>query len=461
MYRTASDPTHRVGRAARTARADLGASGDLRLLSAGVLATILALARTGGPLAAQDPATEADEAATEAARDAATSAPQPDVQDAAQAARRLVGYATDIDGGGAELTLEFAGGREVAFEVRDGRVYVDGRRLGTFDEAAVGWDDSWRDLLRDLDGSPADVARRVEAWEPSGEGIQQALDDALDDYLSGAAGPEAYGDGPGMQALEGAGDSVTRLNVRIRELESVVDELRSDRERIRTEVRNVSRGVSRGLFWHIRHGAMGILATMMKYALLLAIGFGIIYFGGRPYLETVADAARRQPVRAWAVGFAGAFLLIPAFVIGILVLVVSIVGIPALLVWVPGFPIAVLLSLLLGFLAVAHGAGEIMAERRFQGVDWLHRANSFHYLMTGLGLLLALPLAAYAIGMVGFLGFFEGLLSFVGGAAIWIAATIGFGAVLMTRAGTRQPDGSRTKPASVEHSFVEEEELGV
>jgi hypothetical protein len=457
MYRTASDNA-RAGGNARTARARLLAAPDGRLLTAAALATALALATL--PLSAQ---TATDDDATGAADEAAVQAPDgaAPAADPVQAARRLVGYATDIDSDGGELTLEFAGGREVAFEVRDGRVYVDGRRIGTYDEDAAGWHRSWRDLLRDLDGPAADVARRVEAWEPSGQGVQEAFDDALDDFLSGAAGPEAYGDRPGIQGAQGAGDSVTRLNVRIQELESMVDELRSDRERIRVEFQDAPRRAARGFFWHVRHGALGILATMLKYALLMAIGFGIIYFGGRPYLETVADAARRQPVRAWAVGFAGAFLVIPAFVIGILVLVVSIVGIPALLVWVPGFPIAVMLSLVLGFLAVAHGAGEIMAERRFQGAEWLQRANSFHYLMTGVGLLLALPLAAHAISMVGFLGFFEGLLRFVGGAAIWIAATIGFGAVLMTRAGTRQPDGSRTSPTSMERDFAEEEELGV
>lgn len=475
MYRTASDST-RTGVRATAARALTLPDADGRArLGLAALAAALTLALAPGlsaqtaaaepgtaQAAALDPTQEvprqdANAEATDAALQEAEQAPR-DAADAALQARRLVGYTTDTDGDGALLELEFAGGRQVAFELRDGRVYIEGRRVpGTYEEGGA-LDRSWRDLLRGLDGPAAGVAERVIAWEPAGEGIEQALDDALDDYLSGAAGPEAYGEGADFQALGGAGDSVTRLNVRIQELEELVEELQSDRERIRAQVRSTVRGYSRGPFHDIWDGIRGILGTMLKYVVLLAIGVATVYFGGRPYLETVADAARRQPVRAWAVGFAGTFLAIPAFIIGILVLVVSVVGIPALLVWVPGFPIAVVLSLLLGFLAVAHGAGEVMAERRFHGIDWLQRANSFHYLMTGLGLLFALPLAAHAIGMVGFLGFVEGLLWFVGGMAIWLAFTIGFGAVLMTRAGTRQPDGSRTKPATSERDLVDDEE---
>lgn len=381
-----------------------------------------------------------------------------------QAARRLLAYSTDMDGDDAELTLEFAGGREVAFELREGRVYVDGRRIGTYDEGAP-LERSWRSLLRDLDGPVDDVAREIIDWEPVDDGVGQALDDALEDFLSGAAGPEAYVGQEAIGIQDGAGDSVLRLNVRIQELERVVEELESNRDRMRSEIGSATRGTSFGarVARNVGRGIAGIFATLVTYAGLLGLGWAIVYFGGRPYLEAIADTARRQPVRAWAVGFAGAFLVLPAFIIGILILVVSIVGIPALIVWLPGFPIAVMLAAVLGFIGVAHAAGEVMAERRFHGGEWFQRANSFYYLMTGFGLLLALPLAAHAIGMAPFMGVLEGLLRFVGCVAIWIAVTIGFGAVLMTRAGTRQPDGSKTQPAKAEPAepIIEEEGLGV
>jgi len=141
-------------------------------------------------------------------------------------------------------------------------------------------------------------------------------------------------------------------------------------------------------------------------------------------------------VRSFLVGLAASFLVIPVFVLGIVVLAVSIVGIPALLIWVPAFPLAVVLSTLLGYLAVSHAAGEAFAERRFYGGDWFTRANSYYYMLTGLGLLLVLFLAAHVLEMV-WLGFISGILVFLGVVLTWAAATTGFGAVLITRAGTR------------------------
>lgn len=456
MYRTASDTSPGLvrGAPAPAAAAEWSDAWLMRLaaLGLGLAATAFAASGLAGQEAPQDPAVEATSGDVEAIDDVAQ-----------QAARRLVAYSTDMDGDDAELSLEFAGGREVAFELREGRVYVDGRRIGTYDPGAA-LDRSWRDLLRDLDGPPGAVAQRIIDWEPVGEGVEQALDDALEDFLSGAAGPEAYGARDAIEFPGGAGDSVVRLNVRIQELERVVEELESNRERMRMEIRDATRttGFGQRAVRRIGRGIAGIFATLVTYGVLLGIGWAIVYFGGRPYLEAIADTARRQPVRSWAVGFAGAFLLLPAFIIGILVLVVSIVGIPALIVWLPGFPIAVMLAALLGFIGVAHAGGEFMAERRFHGGEWFQRANSFYYLLTGVGLLLALPLAAHAVGMAPFLGFFEGLLQFVGAMAIWIAATIGFGAVLLTRAGTRQPDGSKTQPARAEPDApAVEEELGV
>ncbi len=455
MYRTASDTAPAPGHGAPTALAAAGSLDAwprrLAALGFGLAATALAASGLSGQDAAQAPAAEAPP----------VEAPADAVQ---QAARRLVAYSTDMDGDDAELSLEFAGGREVAFELREGRAYVDGRRIGTYEEGAA-FDRSWRDLLRDLDGSPGAVAQRLIDWEPVGQGVEQAFDDALEDFLSGAAGPEAYGPQAAIELPDYGGDSVTRLNVRIEQLERLVDELETNRDRMQVEIRDASRatrGFGQRTVHRIARGIAGIFATLVTYAVLLGIGWAIVYFGGRPYLEAIADTARRQPVRSWAVGFAGAFLLLPAFIIGILILVVSIVGIPALIVWLPGFPIAVMLAALLGFIGVAHAAGEFMAERRFHGGEWFQRANSFYYLMTGVGLLLALPLAAHAVGMAPFLGFFKGLLEFAGGMALWIAATIGFGAVLMTRAGTRQPDGSKTQPARGEPGEpAVEEELGV
>jgi hypothetical protein len=194
---------------------------------------------------------------------------------------------------------------------------------------------------------------------------------------------------------------------------------------------------------HVGRGVAGILSLLVTFAVLFGLGFALIFFGGRRYLEAVADATREATMRSFLVGLAASFLMIPVFVLGIVVLAISIVGIPALLIWVPAFPLAVVLSLILGYIAVAHSAGEAFAERRFYGGDWFSRANSYYYLITGLGLLLIFFLAGNVVQMAGpWLGFLRGILGFLGGVLTWAALTTGLGAVLITRAGSRPLKGA-------------------
>jgi hypothetical protein len=107
-------------------------------------------------------------------------------------------------------------------------------------------------------------------------------------------------------------------------------------------------------------------------------------------------------------------------------------------VWLPGFWVAAVLAAVGGFLGVAHGAGEAFAERRFTGSEWFTRANSYYYVMTGVGLLLVLYIAGSVVSMAGpWLEFLEGLLMFMAVMVTLIAGMIGFGAVLISRGGTR------------------------
>ena len=126
------------------------------------------------------------------------------------------------------------------------------------------------------------------------------------------------------------------------------------------------------------------------------------------------------------------------FVLGIIALAISIVGIPALLVWIPLFPVGAVAAALLGFLGVAHATGESWAERNYYGSDWFRRGNSYYFLMTGLMLLGSLFFAAQFVHMTGpWLDFVNGVLNFFGIVLTWAAATVGLGAVLISRGGSR------------------------
>jgi hypothetical protein len=244
--------------------------------------------------------------------------------------------------------------------------------------------------------------------------------------------PAAGGDGS-------TGDSLNKLNARIDELQRKLDDANAEQDGVEPAVPVVpaTSEWSRP-FRNIWRGLSDIIAALITYAVLFGIGFAVVFFGGRKYLEGVADTARRAPMRAGLVGLAASFLVLPVFVLGIIVLLISIIGIPALLAWIPLFPVAVVCAAVLGYLGVAHAAGEALAERRFYGSEWFTRANSYYFLLTGLGLLVALFLAANIVQMAGpWLGFIHGTLTFLAIVLTWAAATVGLGAVLISRGGSR------------------------
>lgn len=186
----------------------------------------------------------------------------------------------------------------------------------------------------------------------------------------------------------------------------------------------------------VRRGFAGIISTLGLTLVLAGIGAALVFYG-RPYLETVSDTVRGSSLRAGATGLAASFLAIPAFVVLVVALVVSIVGIPFLLLAVPLYPVALFAAAVYGLLAVMHAIGERTAEQSRDRLDLRYR-NSYAYLLTGLGMLFLPMMAAHMISMTGFLSFIGVLLMIVTCLAIWVAATVGFGAVILSRAGTRR-----------------------
>jgi hypothetical protein len=196
-------------------------------------------------------------------------------------------------------------------------------------------------------------------------------------------------------------------------------------------VRNGPRGFFGSVARNVERAVGGLGTTLGWFIGLGLAGLGLVYFQ-RPRLETVADTARNNVARCFAVGLAGEVLFFP----------VSLVLVVAIITWllIPFYAIAVALALVGGYLAVAHALGEIFAARRFRSelLERLRHANSYYYVLSGLALLL-LPFAAEAILWVfgGPLSFLRGLAAFAGGLLTWAAITLGFGAVILTRAGTR------------------------
>ena len=123
-------------------------------------------------------------------------------------------------------------------------------------------------------------------------------------------------------------------------------------------------------------------------------------------------------MRAGMVGLAGAFLVLPTWILGCVALVASVVGIVALPFWLLLFPIAVGLGAGLGYLAVARNVGEWVASRDINGLDWLRPTNTFYAITAGIGALLTFSVSASILDIVPFFGFFSGLLATLGALAI-------------------------------------------
>ena len=359
---------------------------------------------------------------------------------ATQTLSRVISSEIAISRDRAEIQLELDNGRKLTAATAVGEPRFENRVTGTGDQILTlgvrrggAADRSWRELLnRAIEASPENLATMLRDWEAPRESDAPALDAALAEALSVASGMAA----PAAPAAPGViDDSVVKLEVKIQELEAQLDNAREHA----IEARNQRRGPDWfAPFRRVWQGVSGIIGLLITYIVLFGIAFVAILFGARKYIEGVADTVRAGVGRSFLVGLAGSFLLIPVFVLGCIALAISIVGIPALLVWVPLFPVGAVVAALLGYIGVAHAAGESWAERNYYGSDWFQRGNSYYFIMTGLMLMGALFFAGNIVHMAGpWLDFIKGVLFFFGVVLTWASATVGFGAALISRGGSR------------------------
>lgn len=169
-------------------------------------------------------------------------------------------------------------------------------------------------------------------------------------------------------------------------------------------------------------------STLSLFIVLAVIGLIPVYMT-RSQLETAAATVRHSFPRSFLLGLAAEFLLLP----GLAVLAVGILTIPLIPLYVAGAGLA----LLGGYLAAAYAAGELAAEQEFEWSDAL-RGGPYRTLVVGLGLLLVLYALLGPFEILGPVGeLFDALLWTAASLVSWVAATTGFGAVLLSYGGTR------------------------
>ncbi|HEY7612239.1 MAG TPA: hypothetical protein VH764_04545 [Gemmatimonadales bacterium] len=183
-------------------------------------------------------------------------------------------------------------------------------------------------------------------------------------------------------------------------------------------------------------GVVGVFLT------LAVLGFGLVMFA-RPNLEVISDTASHSFGRAFVTGLLGQILVIPTFGMLIVGLVLSVAGILLLPFAVAVYALLVIVGALGGFLGIAHAMGETYTRRRMAMGTLVGSANSYRYLVVGLGAVAVLWLAWSLFGWVPVAGTLIGGAAFL---ATWLLATAGFGAALLSRAGVRENFAGRLIP---------------
>ena len=182
-------------------------------------------------------------------------------------------------------------------------------------------------------------------------------------------------------------------------------------------------------------GLAGLLLT------LTVLGFGVVTFG-RPNLEIVSDTIVHSFGRSFLAGLLGQVLVLPTFGMVVIGLALTIAGALLLPFAIAVYLLLVVVTTLLGLLAVAHAMGERITRRRMaRGIAL--SPNAYRYVATGLGTVATIWLAWVAFGWVPIAGT---LMLLAAGLTTWTLATVGFGAALLSRGGIREHFAGRIVP---------------
>jgi hypothetical protein len=177
-------------------------------------------------------------------------------------------------------------------------------------------------------------------------------------------------------------------------------------------------------------GFSSFLALIMSLSRILVLSalVSLVLLLGHDYVLRAGVRASAEPVASGAIGVLAQLLFIPLLVLTILILVVTIIGIPLLLL-VPFAVLALGIIGLVGFTAVASNVGHLVLER----LHWRER-NAYVTAIAGIALLLSPVIVGRVVGLAGgLLAPLSAALMFIGFVAEYLAWTVGFGAVALLR----------------------------
>ena len=181
-----------------------------------------------------------------------------------------------------------------------------------------------------------------------------------------------------------------------------------------------------------------VKAVAGSFAILMVIALGVFLLAG-PNLEEVVTAIQGSFVRVFWYGILGQLLVLPGLLVLIVALALTILGILLIPFAVVAYGIAVAGLATLGFLAVARLVGGGL----WRGGTASARGQTLGALFVGVAVFFALWLAA---SLVVWAPLAATILRAAALAATWAAVTLGFGAGILSRAGTHRRVGGSVRP---------------
>lgn len=168
------------------------------------------------------------------------------------------------------------------------------------------------------------------------------------------------------------------------------------------------------------------------YLVLAVIGLFTAFFA-RDNLETVAEQIRTEFSRSFLYGVVAQVAFLPAVTVAIVLLAITVIGILVIPFAIVGFILGAAGAIALGFIAISYVTGD--ATLRWRGaVSPYAPPPIVQFILIGLSLYFVLWMLG---GLFAWAGWFGLLLRFIAIMVTWVAATVGVGATLASRGGTR------------------------
>ena len=176
---------------------------------------------------------------------------------------------------------------------------------------------------------------------------------------------------------------------------------------------------------------MGI--TVGTFGILLVLGIGVLIFSGAT-LDTVVNVTQGQLSRAFLTGVLAELALLPGLLLLCVGLALTILGVLLIPFAIVAYALAVAGAMTLGVLGVAVVTGGAIARRRGSR-PLTARATALRALLIGVFTIFALWLVAAALAWSPLAA---GIVRLIAFAATWVAVTVGFGAVILSRISPRR-----------------------